>query len=465
MTLVNRMIALFLLAVTTPLLAAELPSRVNNAETRFFPPIGWQRENSCAEYSSLYYQLGYELNLLRDAAAQQPENRYCPRFAFNLVNQGGKNIGSEINNGFFVAKFVGVPSEATYGGQFSHELGQWPHGYDKWYAAMKNRAERWEWQRLASLEELDEAKHWLAHCGSRNRTPGGLLTFDGMPYGAKFAPCFDGPQHGKKVIANWGPGPGHIMTLCGYDDSVTLDANGDGKITSDVDISGDGRVDIEDLERGAFIVANSYGHVHWGEAGFAYLPYREFGVAKKRRGAERTLWVARLLEAKSFEPTLTLKITLACDDRQGLAVKVTARTADGGDVAFVPRLFQRGQPQKDFLKPGQDQAAASYGMFCNGRRHMLGRVPMAGKDRPAPLEMGLDLSEFNELLKGQEPESYSLEVGVYAEKEDKHDYNSHGSVLSASVLRYSEGKLVGEMSFTERDVKFEKSQGAVLNAK
>ena len=55
------------------------------------------------------------------------------------------------------------------------------------------------------------------------------------------------------------------MVYAGFDQSIGRDCNGDGRITSDIDITGDGLVTLADREQGAFLAVNPWGR-SWGDA-------------------------------------------------------------------------------------------------------------------------------------------------------------------------------------------------------
>lgn len=120
---------------------AVRPDHVNNAESRYFPPVFYQAGGSCGSASRICYMFSHELNSFRDLDGKDPKNYYPSHFVWLLTN------GNSGKDAFI--QYVGVPSAATYGGQtYSKLFGSqdtnqqdfgWMSGYDKWYEAMFNR--------------------------------------------------------------------------------------------------------------------------------------------------------------------------------------------------------------------------------------------------------------------------------------------------------------------------------------
>ena len=87
--------------------AQQRPDHVNNAETRFFPPVVSQQGGSCGSASRICYMFSYELNSFRGTNGKDPNYYYSSHFVWLLTN------GNSGKDDF--VQFVGVPSAATYG--------------------------------------------------------------------------------------------------------------------------------------------------------------------------------------------------------------------------------------------------------------------------------------------------------------------------------------------------------------
>lgn len=56
------------------------PDHVNNAETRFFPPVFNQDGGSCGSASRIGYMFSYEMNAFRNLDGTNPQNYYPTHF-------------------------------------------------------------------------------------------------------------------------------------------------------------------------------------------------------------------------------------------------------------------------------------------------------------------------------------------------------------------------------------------------
>jgi len=158
------------------------------------------------------------------------------------------------------------------------------------------------------------------------------------------------------------------MTWVGYDDSVRVDINSDGKYTNNIDITYDGVVDIRDWEIGAFIVANSWGD-SWQNKGEIYVMYRLAGFDEGWQGG-MSGW-RDVMQFKNVQPKLTAKFLITSASRNSLriAVGISSDTAS-----------QAPQYLKSF------QALTNTG----------GNFPMQGGtgSQDDSIEMGLDISSL-----------------------------------------------------------------------
>lgn len=358
--------------------AERLPSRVDNSTRPEFPEIYRQKWGACGQFASVATIFTYEMNVLNGTAADSDATRFPAHFSWNMIN-GATNRGSEAYHGWEVAKRVGIPTAKSYGGVRLDKIGVWPNGYATWREAMEYRVAGYRYSPANSVEQLNEARGWL-HDRNQPGTdaPGGLLAMDGRMGELKKVTrtIAEGePRAGEDVWIRWGPtGYGHGMACVGYDDEVGYDVNGDGRITNDLDTNGDGEVTLADWERGAYIVANSWGGT-WSGDGKIYLLYSAMVDPTWKRGN----YLGRV-EVARHVPRLTLRLTLSCDNRSELRMTVGVAAdpgAEAPDVEFAPEAFN-GWP-----------------LF--GRAN-AGAVPMAGPEDETPLEVGIDLTPLLEKL-------------------------------------------------------------------
>ena len=414
--------------------AAELPSRVDNSDRMFCPPVARQDVDACSQFAGIHCIFTYEMNRARGVDGLRPENQYAPLFTWNFLNSA-HNGGSEFFDGWQIAHEMGIPTLADWNVSKSARVGGWMTGYDRYYRAMQNRARSWELFPMTNATQLLEAKEWLFNGGNTNANAGHLLAVDyrvsrwdveQLPAGSYEA--------GKYFVKSWSPTNfGHLMTCAGYDDQVGFDFNGDGQITNDRDIDGDGKVTLADWERGAFILVNSWG-VEWGNRGRVYAPYRHHATTDWFRGR----WMARLHVAAKSQPRLTLRVKFAADDRAALRMTVgTAERVDADRPArtWSPAIFSREPLAEPGVASGSPEAA--YSVFLTPNRR-LGAVPPLGPGHNEPVEMGFDLSHFDVTNTAV----FFLEVGA------QKGAALHGQLQEAAILRYdADGRKVAELPF------------------
>lgn len=136
------------------------------------------------------------------------------------------------------------------------------------------------WPYSNSSSSLINIKHWIADHGN-GETVGGLAVIGINTQNWTFSTVpFNSPFHAneKYISAGGVNGSGHAMTIVGYNDEVFIqDINQDGNYTTDIDVNGDGVINIKDFEKGAFKLANSWGS-GWNppNGGYILIPYRLF---------------------------------------------------------------------------------------------------------------------------------------------------------------------------------------------
>ena len=252
----------------------SLPPFVYNGQDKYFPPIFNQDGGSCGSAAGVGYQFTHEINSYRDADASLPENQYPSHFTWLMAYQTSTTEG--------MAKGTGIPNVPTYGGRtYSRLFGAqthddpdygWMQGYDKWFSAMWNRsAYDFTMAPTDTPEGRQELKEWLYnHSGDETMHGGGVAGIGVAAYGTWAAIPSSAANReagvvGKKYVKAWGDTFNHALTVCGYDDRIEFDLDGNG-------IVGERKNSDGYDERGAWIVVNSWG-TWWGNGGFAYVPY------------------------------------------------------------------------------------------------------------------------------------------------------------------------------------------------
>ncbi|MBN1306368.1 MAG: hypothetical protein JXA18_00525 [Chitinispirillaceae bacterium] len=396
------------IAVTAPVAAdttvAPLPSRVDNRTTPYFPTVISQVGESCASANAVGYIFTYEINAARDAPVSDSANRYPYFGTYNFLNDG-----SEINGTYtmFVDAWTiirdnGIHNEIDFG-SIEPRSTKWVSGYEKYFRAMHNRVASIDSLSFLEPATLAEMKRWLYDHGNGSPS-GGIFTITASAYGVQDARIADGPESGKWIIRKFGTslssGPHSLAVVC-YDDNIRYDYNNDGKVTDTIDINGDGVVTQADCERGAFVLANTWGESS-GDGGFIYAPYRLFMTPLDSGGtiSNRAYFIT---VRKEYRPLRTFRVTLTHTQRSAIALSVGI-AADSS--ATVP---DRIRSLRQFTYAG-------------------GNMPMCGYDESPAIEIGLDVTDLLDSIHHASAAAYFLII-------DAKDNNGRCDALS--LIDYS----------------------------
>lgn len=351
--------------------AAKIPpDKVDNSMLQGFRPIFNQKGGSCAQASSIGYVFTFEINTLRGVAGNVAQNQYPYDFSYNFVNGGSGNNGSNPDQGYDIAIACGIPDVQTYGGFGLGRYTEWMTGYDKYHAAMANRALSQFTIKVNDTAGIRQMRQWFNDHGS-GTADGGCLIYCYNSSGTTISTIPTGnPEAGKKIYTKFGTTGGHAVTIVGYNDSVKYDFNSDGKYTNNIDINNDGVVNIKDWEIGATLMVNSWG-TSFGSSGKIWTPYK-FCAEASPGGFWNNVVYGMKTDQAVIKPQFTYKITMSHTKRNqirirgGYANNGTATAATG-----TPSTFGR--------------CAFNY---------TGGAYPMQGTNSD-PIEIGLDVSKFS----------------------------------------------------------------------
>jgi hypothetical protein len=383
-----------------------LPYRVNNSKNQYFRSIILQQDGSCAQTSGIAYVYTYEVNLLRGLSSKDTANQYPSHFTYNFLNGGSGDNGSNYTDGWQLLKVNGCPNYIDYGGLYNLGDRGWMTGYDKYYHGMSNRVLDYYKIEVGTPQGLEVLKHWLYDHGNGSAV-GGLACFSAGIKSVKTHKIYPYTLYeARKFIAlSWSDPLDHAMTFVGYDDSVAYDYNGDGRITNNIDITGDSIVDMRDWEIGAMIVANSWGS-NWFDSGFIYTPYRNLAL-KISEGGIANSQVYVVVPEKTHAPEMTVKVKLSHEKRDKISIRA--------GIA-------------EYINASTPDYTMNFGPF----NKTGGPHPMQGNNNK-PIEIGFDITT---LLKQTEFEPVKFFIQII---EDDNDTSASGTLHSWSLIDYRKG--------------------------
>ncbi len=391
------------------------PDFVNNAATKYFPPIFYQVGGSCGSASRIGYMFTYEINRYRDLNAALPENQYPTHFTWLLTNSSSNKETMAIYNG--------VPNAVTYGGStYSSLFGiqdcadadyGWMQGYDKWFNAMNNRLERnANFPISVESEEGREAvKNWLWNHNGNPDYPGGGVCGIGLASGQMVIDYVPQSANNKlnanmvteRYVAKWGPTVDHAMTIVGYDDNIEFDLDDNGVV---------GEKDKDEV--GAWIVVNSWG-AYWMGNGIVYCPYKNAvpSAASKDYYCPEIYYIRR-----NYRPLRTIKILMEYNRRSEIKLS-----------AGVSADLNATEPDETVEFEHFRYAGDGTGATVAPEIPMLGRWA-DGELHHEPMEFGYDLTDLSAKFDTRKPLKYFFII------ETKQNAIGSGILHSCSMMDY-----------------------------
>lgn len=395
----------------------SVPYEVDNTVQTCYSGLFQQAGLCCGQAACVGNAFTYEINRIRDLDGTLTENKYPTHFAWNWENGGEGYYGASYYHSMLLLKHVGIPDMVTYGG--AHDTGgdqRFMSGYDNYYSAMQNRLNKAYAINCTTEDGIMALKHWI-----NDHVEGADVGGIGIFYSQHQNPSTllpAGTEHeGEKVCVTWGASPNHAMTITGYNDSIKWDYNGDGQYTNDVDITGDGIVDVKDWEIGAFKMCNTYGSPYNG-----WMMYKSLAMPSNQGG----IWnntVNVLYAVDDYSPALTYKVNLYYTNRGRIKI-----------LAGVSTDLSASEPDHYLTFPIFDYQGSELGM--QGENDEVSRQ----------IEFGLDVSPFLSLVSSGTP----IKLFFQIHENDDEGWGT-GQIQSFSVIDYTSGSPV-EIISTDVDV-------------
>lgn len=391
-----------------------LPSSIDNSLLPYFRLVFTQKNGSCGQASGVGYNFTYEMNFERGTTANIMANQFPTHHTYNFLNDGYDN-GSWYFDGWEIIRANGVPDCETYGGMYPlvNTAVTWMNGYEGWDIGMNNRVKEMINIPVSTPKGLETLKQWFVdHAdGSAN---GGVVNFAAGVSGEYWTGTLPAgtPNAGQYVIKMWGSVMNHAMTFTGYDDSIRVDYNSDGRYTNDLDITGDGIVDMKDWEIGGLRMVNSWGTT-WGNSGKAWVMYRTLALDISEGGIWNNV-VSSIRAKETFTPTLKMKAVVNHNERTDVKIFAgvsadTSSTVPEHTLSFPLFVYQGGY----------------YGMVGDTNE----------------IEFGLDITPLLEYVDPDQPVKYFLCVNEV----DLYSYGE-GEIVSFSVIDSDSNETVSAQS-------------------
>ncbi|NCA76293.1 MAG: hypothetical protein EOM90_08160 [Alphaproteobacteria bacterium] len=391
--------------------APLLPVSVDNSTQPYFRPITQQSGYECGQSAGICFNFTYEIDRLRGIPANVGANQYPSHFTWNFLNNANNYQGASFFDSWEIVRRCGNMNVTDYGGGLNTGgYTRWISGYDKYHNGMANRLNSVKSIRVDSPEGLQTLKYWLVE-HLEGASVGGVANFYGQFFGTPSTTLPAGtPEAGKYVQTNWGGSPSHAWTICGYNDSIRYDFNGDGQYTNNIDINNDGVVNMKDWEKGGLKFANGYSGTGWSNSGFCYTMYKNLADNIGYGG----IWnhSVYVLDVKyTCDPQLTMKVTLKHTSRNKLKV-----------TAGISLDLSATQPAYVLEFP--------IFAFQGGDLYMQGGTTEADKT----IEFGFDLAPLLQYVTSSVPVRYFLQV----QEKDPSGVAS-GEIVNWSVIDYTGG--------------------------
>jgi len=407
------------LPVPEHVISRSIPYKINNSQTPYYRTPFPQDGLSCGQASSVGMCFTYEIAKKRDLPANVNANLYPTHFVYNWAN-GGSGAGASYYHTLEVLKNVGTPNQEEYGGTpHFGGVSRWMSGYDLYYSAMHNRLRNAYKIDIRNAEGMQILKNWL-YDAFKGETPGGCaITYTSNRYPNGTLPAGT-EEAGMFVITSGSMSSSHSITICGYNDSIRFDYNGDGRFTNDVDINGDGIVDMRDWEIGGLIISETFfGATAWGNNGFCYLTYKAV--------ADGYFWnyLVHVMEVNhTYTPLLTAKVGLTHTRRgrikvyAGVSTNMSATTPD--HIMDFPIFNYQGGEQ--YMQGGTNNISNT------------------------SIEFGLDLTPLLNYVEAGAPAKFFLQV-----YENDPQNIAHGTIDYFSILDYG-GAIPVEIACEQQNV-------------
>lgn len=307
----------------------DVPSKINLSDSKdsggnYFPEIGNQQaSNACVTWAAVYYQFTYEVAKKNNWNAKNPDNVFSPSYAYNYLNNG-ENGSVSWEDLEFLLKTQGVVRQTDFAPDNNGTPDfTWYNGTDNTHSKALQRA--LETRMTNCSFEIFAPENFSEPVITNNKDPQ-LSRMKWLLSKQKHVlyvvSCSQTWQYMKTTKGEYCVtscqtfAGGHAMAIVGYDDDIECDLNGNGI--------------IEDFEKGAFLIANSWGeNASRHNDGYVWLMYD----ALNKVSNDSTLNVKdrqpfmhynfyRYIEVDNFQPQLMAEITIQQTKRNDFSITI-----------------------------------------------------------------------------------------------------------------------------------------------
>ncbi len=393
-----------------------LPYKVDNSKKVYFPPIyGPQDIGNCGQVSGIYNTYSYEVNRLLKRNAKIVENQFSPDFNLIIAGQDVMHTlrtwtDMEYTGVPTLSDFSSIEANRYFGVSSIYQIIMMPNSYLTFYRAMFNKIDSYYAIDTKTEEGILTLKHWL-HNRLNGENDGGVAIIY-LAFVINQGGFIEyGPERGKKVIATFPNFANHSVAVVGYNDSVYWDYNNDGLITNDLDVNNDGKIDVRDWEKGAFIVANSDG-TNWGNDGYMYIMCSAFTASENNY----CIWnnAAYVVNPKLPEsPKLTFRIQMNHLSRENIQASIG-----------VSSDIYKTTPDYSLVVP-----------FINFQTTRLSAFSSSRNDTILSAEFGVDLTPLLNFINPNKEARFFFSVYEY-----DPDSLYSGFIRNFSLINYTKGQ-------------------------
>ena len=407
----------------------------------YFPEIGHQgRHGSCAVWATVYYQYTYEVAKLNDInLSQTTALPFSEKYIFNYVNYAYSDSGSSIESNYKLLQEIGSIPYDEFKDEHEEDIVCPENSCNKWYQG-DTLEESLEMLREALKIRISSYHKEKFMSRDSSTTIPDITSYDDPDLDLIKSRLADGKalvfscnfqsftkknmQNGEKIVVKL-PYPSvnnHTMTIVGYDDSIWYDFNGN--------------TVIENWEKGAFKVANSWGASE-EDSGFFWLAYDALNKVSNysRYNSNRSPAIYNneyyYIDVENHTPQLTVEVTVTTRDRSGFSLALQRYNYRG---TIEKTTFLNGSNELAGELPESDAESTTWTRAATDYEGRLGEDAQVGTR--------VFVFDYSSLAYDDLYDSDNAAVyGLVAEDLDL-SYNNGSTVIEKIVWRDSNGNVL-----------------------